>query len=127
MLFKLNYKFNNCVCCRWSGVLISHKSLRFNLQSIDTIKTRPTIFLRTCMQVPPNVTTTMKAFNTAPSFLWWVSEENMDFALDTVAYAGLALSGFLVVWGAGNAIIFALLWVLYHSIVNVGQRWYICT
>ena len=48
----------------------------------------------------------------------------MDFALDAVAYGGLVLSGFLIVWGAGNAVIFALLWALYHSLVNVGQRWY---
>ena len=67
----------------------------------------------------------MKAFNTAPSLLWWVAGENMDSALDAIAYAGLALSGFLVVWGAGNAVVFTLLWMLYHSIVNVGQRWYV--
>ena len=81
----------------------------------------------TRMQVSPNVTTTMKAFNTAPSLLWWVSAENMDTALDSIALAGLALSGFLVIWGAGNAVLFTLLWVLYHSLVNVGQRWYVRT
>lgn len=70
------------------------------------------------------MTTTLKAFNAAPTLLWWVSEESMDSALDIIAYVGLVLSGFLVLWGAGNAIIFALLWALYHSIVNVGQRWY---
>ena len=84
-------------------------------------------FIYTFLKVPPNVTTTPKAFNTAPTLLWWVSEENMDFALDTIAYIGLALSGFLVLWGAGNAFIFALLWMLYHSLVNVGQRWYVGT
>ena len=67
----------------------------------------------------------MKAFNTAPSLLWWVEGESMDSALDVIAYAGLVLSGFLVVWGAGNAVVFALLWLLYHSIVNMGQRWYV--
>lgn len=82
-----------------------------------------TLFRIHTMKVPPNTTTTLKAFNTAPTLLWWVSEENMDFALDSIAYAGLALSLFLVLWGVGNAIIFALLWMLYHSLVNVGQRW----
>ena len=77
------------------------------------------------LKVPPNVTTTLKAFNTAPTLLWWISEENMDIALNSVAYTGLALSGFLMLWGAGNAIIFILLWMLYHSLVNVGQRWFV--
>ena len=67
----------------------------------------------------------MKAFNTAPTLLWWVPLENMDFALDVIAYTGMVLSGFLIVLGAGNAIVLALLWMLYHSLVNVGQRWYI--
>ena len=71
----------------------------------------------------------MKAFNAAPSLLWWAGPGaggggNIDSALDAIACAGLALSGFLVVWGAGNAVVFTLLWVLYHSLVNVGQRWY---
>jgi hypothetical protein len=67
----------------------------------------------------------MKAFNAAPSLLWWAEGGgNIDSALDTIAYAGLALSGVLVVWGAGNALLFTLLWLLYHSLVNVGQRWY---
>lgn len=75
------------------------------------------------LQVPSNFTTTLKAFNAAPSLLWWVAEEDMDFALDMVAYVGLVLSGTLVFLGAGNAVIFLCLWVLYHSLVNVGQRW----
>ena len=44
-------------------------------------------------------------------------------ALDCIACTGLALSAVLVVLGAGNVIIFTALWVLYHSLVNVGQRW----
>ena len=55
--------------------------------------------------------------------MWWVAEEDTDLALDCIAYAGLGLSGVLLIFGAGNAVIFAALWVLYHSIVNVGQRW----
>ena len=59
-----------------------------------------------------------------PTLLWWVDEEHTDVALDSVAYAGLALSAVTVVLGAGNVVIFTTLWVLYHSLVNVGQRWY---
>ena len=50
----------------------------------------------------------------------------MDTALDCVAYVGLGLSAVLMLLGAGNAIIFTALWLLYHSLVNVGQRWYAC-
>ena len=75
------------------------------------------------IQVPPNVTTTFKVFTAAPSLLWWVDAASIDFALDMMAWAGIVLSLLLVVLGTGNAILFAVLWVLYHSIVNVGQRW----
>ena len=47
----------------------------------------------------------------------------MDAALDYIAYTGMALSAILIILGAGNAVIFALLWVLYHSLSSVGQRW----
>ena len=59
----------------------------------------------------------------APTVLWWVEEENIDTALDCIAYAGMGLSAILVILGAGNAVIFSLLWILYHSLSNVGQRW----
>ena len=58
-----------------------------------------------------------------PTLLWWVPREHIGFALDTIAYGGLGLSAILVVLVAGNAVIFVTLWVLYHSMVNVGQRW----
>lgn len=77
------------------------------------------------VQVPFNATTNFAAFNTAPSILWWVEPAWLDSALDGVAWCGLALSGFLLLLGTGNAVIFLILWLLYHSIVNVGQRWWV--
>ena len=65
----------------------------------------------------------MNAFSAAPSLLWWVEPSSMDWALDCLAWAGLLLSAVLLLTGTANALIFAALWVLYHSIVNVGQRW----
>lgn len=59
-----------------------------------------------------------------PTLLWWVREEDTDVALDCIASAGLALSAILVITGAGNLVIFTILWALYHSVVNIGQRWY---
>ena len=82
--------------------------------------------LRQHFRVPANASTTFSAFNAVPTILWWVPEENTDFALDCIASAGMGLSALLVVLGAGNSVIFAVLWMLYHSLVNVGQRWCVC-
>ena len=59
----------------------------------------------------------------APTLLWWVPEDHLDFALDCMAYIGLTVSAVIVILGAGNVIMFAVLWVLYHSISSVGQTW----
>ncbi|XP_015774556.1 PREDICTED: lipase maturation factor 1-like [Acropora digitifera] len=58
-----------------------------------------------------------------PTLLLFTDRSKIDEHLDGLAYAGLALSGILMVFGSANMLIMALLWVLYHSIVNVGQRW----
>jgi len=79
--------------------------------------------LRQHFKIPDNSTSSLEALNAAPTLLWWVGTEHLGYALDAIAYVGLALSSLLVILGAGNAIIFATLWVLYHSLVNVGQRW----
>ena len=75
------------------------------------------------LQVPGNVSVNLAALSAVPSVLWWVPEEATDVALDAMAYTGLGLSTLVLVLGAGNAVTFTALWVLYHSIVNVGQRW----
>lgn len=64
-------------------------------------------------------------FNYVPSILWLFDyKSNLPMLLDTIAMAGMALSGFLIVFGAANWIIMLTLWALYHSLANVGQRWY---
>ncbi len=73
--------------------------------------------------ISPNSTPSLAAFTAAPTLLWWVPEENIDLALDCIAYLGLGLSAILIILGAGNAVTFASLWALYHSLVNVGQKW----
>ncbi len=70
-------------------------------------------------------TPSLAAFNAAPTLLWWVPEESTDIALDAIALVGLGLSCLLVLLGSGNAVVFAALWALYHSLVNVGQRWWV--
>lgn len=58
-----------------------------------------------------------------PTIFWWIPESHIDVGLDAMATIGLILSGTLIVVGGGNAIIFFVLWLLYQSISNVGQRW----
>uniref|UniRef100_A0A9J8AFI1 Lipase maturation factor n=1 Tax=Cyprinus carpio carpio TaxID=630221 RepID=A0A9J8AFI1_CYPCA len=59
-----------------------------------------------------------------PSVLWFMDWNEMDANLDGIALAGMALSGFVLIMGSANMIIMGVLWILYHSIVNVGQLWY---
>ncbi|XP_067286055.1 lipase maturation factor 1 [Pseudorasbora parva] len=59
-----------------------------------------------------------------PSVLWLMDWRDMDANLDAIALAGMALSGLVLIMGSANMIIMGILWILYHSIVNVGQLWY---
>ncbi len=56
----------------------------------------------------------------APS-LFWLGYS--DFGLDAVAWAGVGLS-LSVLLGLANSLMMLALWVLYMSIVHVGQDWY---
>ncbi|XP_033630270.1 lipase maturation factor 1-like [Asterias rubens] len=66
-----------------------------------------------------------KSLSFAPTLLWFVDIEGaIDHWLDVLAYSGMALSGMVLLSGSGNMVVMATLWVLYHSLVGVGQRWY---
>lgn len=65
----------------------------------------------------------MAAFVYTPSILWLLDWSDMDANLDGIALAGMALSAFVLVTGMANMVIMGALWVLYHSLVNVGQLW----
>ncbi|XP_065109568.1 lipase maturation factor 1 isoform X3 [Paramisgurnus dabryanus] len=65
-----------------------------------------------------------KALAYTPSILWFMDWNDMDANLDGIALAGMAISGFVLLMGRANMILMGLLWILYHSIVNVGQLWY---
>ncbi|XP_029433325.1 lipase maturation factor 1-like isoform X2 [Rhinatrema bivittatum] len=49
---------------------------------------------------------------------------SMDTNLDCLSLVGLAISAFVLITGSSNMILMAALWILYHSIVSVGQIWY---
>lgn len=63
------------------------------------------------------------AFAYTPSILWLLDWNDMDANLDGIALVGMALSAFVLVTGMSNMLIMVTLWVLYHSLVNVGQLW----
>ena len=55
-----------------------------------------------------------------PSLFWWGLSDRLLVGL---AWAGFALS-LVVMAGYANALIMALLWVIYMSYVHIGQIWY---
>ena len=55
-----------------------------------------------------------------PSIFWF---DHSDTALVVTAWIGFALSC-VVACGYANALLLALLWILYMSFVHVGQEWY---
>ncbi|CAN8000073.1 unnamed protein product [Ixodes pacificus] len=60
-----------------------------------------------------------------PTLLWFFEHMGTDSFLDGVASLGFLLALGVMVTGAANALAMFLLWALYHSIVNIGQQWYI--
>jgi len=59
-------------------------------------------------------------FRRLPSIFWFL---HSDAALQAAAWAGFLLSC-VVLAGFANALVLALLWLLYMSFVHVGQEWY---
>lgn len=59
-----------------------------------------------------------------PSLMWFYRFVDADTLLDGLASVGFVLALGVTVTGAANAVAFFLLWILYHSVVNVGQLWY---
>nr|XP_005993174.1 PREDICTED: lipase maturation factor 1 isoform X3 [Latimeria chalumnae] len=66
----------------------------------------------------------MDTLSYTPTILWFLDWSDMDVNLDYIAVTGLGLSAFTLITGCANMITMALLWILYHSLVNAGQIWY---
>ncbi|CAL4061392.1 unnamed protein product, partial [Meganyctiphanes norvegica] len=61
----------------------------------------------------------------APTLFWFAEPwNNIDIWLDIMAGLGLVLSSLVIITGAANVFIILTMWILYHSIIAVGQRWY---
>uniref|UniRef100_A0A8C0ZK59 Lipase maturation factor 1 n=1 Tax=Cyanistes caeruleus TaxID=156563 RepID=A0A8C0ZK59_CYACU len=66
----------------------------------------------------------LDALSYAPTLIWFLDWSAMDSTLDCLALAGLALAAFVLLTGCANMVLMSLLWLLYLSLVNVGQIWY---
>ena len=67
----------------------------------------------------------LSMYSYAPTILWFVNWQNdINFYLDAMSMAGMLIAATVIIKGSSNMILMSLLWVLYHSIVAVGQRWY---
>ena len=64
----------------------------------------------------------VQLYRSVPTLFWWLGCS--DAMLRGVACAGVVLAGFVALSGRANVPIMAALWVLYHSLVKVGQTWY---
>ncbi|HUS65316.1 MAG TPA: lipase maturation factor family protein [Kofleriaceae bacterium] len=61
-----------------------------------------------------------EGFLQAPSLFWFGAP---DWALQTLAWVGVALAA-VVLAGYANALILGALWILYFSFVTIGQDWF---
>jgi hypothetical protein len=59
-----------------------------------------------------------------PTFFWFVEAEQVNWFLDATAFVGMFISIIIFITGGANSIALASLWLLYFSIVSVGQTWY---
>lgn len=66
-----------------------------------------------------------KLFLNCPTFFWFFDwTMHIDELLNYTSILGLLLSGFIFITGAANSVLMFTLWILYHSLVNIGQTWY---
>lgn len=67
----------------------------------------------------------LDALSYAPTLIWFLDWSAMDSTLDCLALAGLAVAAFVLLLGCANMVLMSLLWLLYLSLVNVGQIWWV--
>ena len=69
----------------------------------------------------------LNLFSNVPTFLWFCdinSGLDVESKLELMSITGVSISVFVMFTGRANMLVLTLLWLLYHSIVNVGQSWY---
>ena len=115
------YWLTRFVILRLLGVIYAVAFLVAINQIIPLIGANGLLPLNTFIQRVINVLgSTGAGFARLPSIFWFA---HSDANLLTAAWIGFVLSC-LVMAGFANAIILAVLWILYMSFVHVGQDWY---
>lgn len=77
------------------------------------------------LAMPESLGDCLKLFLNCPTMFWFFDWSNqIDNLLVCSSVTGLLVSGFILVTGSANSLMMLLLWLLYHSIVNIGQAWY---
>lgn len=57
-----------------------------------------------------------------PASIICLYPSQVDLWLDTIALSGVAVAAIILVSGAANFFLMLTLWVLYHSLVAVGEN-----
>jgi hypothetical protein len=115
------YWLTRFVILRLLGAIYAVAFLVAINQIIPLIGANGLLPLNTFIQRVINVLgSTGAGFARLPSIFWFA---HSDASLLTAAWIGFALSC-MVMAGFANAIILAVLWILYMSFVHVGQDWY---
>jgi Lipase maturation factor len=115
------YWLTRFVILRLLGAIYAVAFLVAINQIIPLIGENGLLPLNTFIQRVINVLgSTGAGFARLPSIFWFA---HSDASLLTAAWIGFVLSC-LVMAGYANAIILAVLWILYMSFVHVGQDWY---
>ncbi len=115
------YWLTRFVILRLLGAIYAVAFLVAINQIIPLIGANGLLPLNTFIQRVINVLgSTGAGFARLPSIFWFA---HSDASLLTAAWIGFLLSC-LVMAGYANAIILAVLWILYMSFVHVGQDWY---
>lgn len=94
-----------------NGSLIGPKGLTPADQYLQFVKEQNT-----------NLTSEFLRFYYAPTIFWFVPPSDLNLSL--VALVGLILSAYTIISGACNFIIYFIQWLLYLSLINIGQTWY---
>ena len=75
----------------------------------------------------PSIPNIYNQFLQVPCLFWFTDYKHgasFDFYLNCFQITGLLISIFIALTGKANGFLFTVLWLLYHSIVTVGQNWY---
>lgn len=116
-----SYWLTRFIILRWLGCIYGIAFLAAALQLVPLIGSDGLLPIdRFFTVITAGFGSKVAGFFAVPSLFWF---DHSDLALQIVSWTGFALSC-LVAAGYANSIVMIVLWILYMSIVHVGQVWY---